>query len=251
MNDFESKLRKYADLALRFGVNLQEDQYLAVYAEVESAPFVRLLVARAFEIGAKDVHIEWTDDEILRLRYLGSSESALGEYPRHLTDGRLDMARRGAAFLTLRSPSPDLMRDADPRRVAEYNKAVAIALKPFREETSRKKVSSSLICVPTPDWAAKVFPGFDREKALGLLWDAVFDATRIGEPDPVQAWNDHAKAVLGRTADLNDKSFSALHIRGEGTELMVELPEDHLWVGGGEINAEGHFYAPNIPSEEI
>lgn len=251
MHDFESNLRKYADLALRFGLDLQAGQLLALQAGVETAPFVRLLAARAFELGAQDVRVEWTDDEILKQRYLGASGSALEEYPSHLVDGRLDLARRGAAFLTLRSPSAGLMRDADPARVAAYHKAVAAALKPFREETARRKVSSSLICLPNPAWAAQVFPDRDLVTALDLLWTAVFDAVRIGEADPVQAWRDHVKGILGRTADLNSRGFAALHIQGEGTSLLVELPEDHVWVGGGETNAEGRFYAPNLPSEEI
>ncbi len=36
-----------------------------------------------------------------------------------------------------------------------------------------------------------------------------------------------------------------------GTDLEVELPEDHIWAGGGSKNAKDVFFVPNMPTEEV
>ncbi len=50
---------KYAELALRTGVNLQENQALMINAPIEGADFTRIVARKAYEMGAKDVHINW------------------------------------------------------------------------------------------------------------------------------------------------------------------------------------------------
>jgi aminopeptidase len=52
-------LEKYAELALKRGVNLQKDQMLVINSSIEGAEFTRIVVNKAYEIGAKTVHINW------------------------------------------------------------------------------------------------------------------------------------------------------------------------------------------------
>jgi aminopeptidase len=42
-----------------------------------------------------------------------------------------------------------------------------------------------------------------------------------------------------------------LHYKAPGTELTIELPVGHLWIGGGSVNEKGTRFAPNIPTEEV
>ena len=64
MTTYNTLLSKYAALAVEVGVNVQPGQTLVVTAPLLAAPFVRLVVRRAYEVGAKHVHVEWNDDEI-------------------------------------------------------------------------------------------------------------------------------------------------------------------------------------------
>ena len=66
---FEKNLDKYAKLAIKVGVNIQEGQTLLVRSPIECAPFVRKVVKHAYEAGAKNVHIEWSDEECTLLNY--------------------------------------------------------------------------------------------------------------------------------------------------------------------------------------
>ena len=46
-----------------------------------------------------------------------------------LSDQYVDIAKEGGAFLTIYAQNPDLLKDVDPQRVANFQKASAIALK--------------------------------------------------------------------------------------------------------------------------
>jgi aminopeptidase len=49
-----------------------------------------------------------------------------------------------------------------------------------------------------------------------------------------------------------DSQFEALHFtNSRGTNLLVGLPKNHLYIGGGVIDKNGIPFFPNIPTEEI
>lgn len=69
MTSLNDKLIRYAELAVKVGVNIQPNQQLYIAASLEAAPLVRLIVKKAYETGAKQVFVDWNDDEVSRLRF--------------------------------------------------------------------------------------------------------------------------------------------------------------------------------------
>ena len=53
MYTFEDKLKEYADLLVRVGVNVQKGQDLVITSQVDQAPFARLCVEAAYKAGAR------------------------------------------------------------------------------------------------------------------------------------------------------------------------------------------------------
>ena len=66
---FERNLTKYAELAVKVGVNIQPNQYLYIAASIESASFVQIVTKVAYENGARQVFVDYTDDQVTRTRY--------------------------------------------------------------------------------------------------------------------------------------------------------------------------------------
>ena len=64
----EKLLDKYAELVVCTGVNLQKGQLLVVNSPIECADFARRIAGRAFAAGARDVKINWSDEQFARLR---------------------------------------------------------------------------------------------------------------------------------------------------------------------------------------
>ncbi|WP_248924442.1 aminopeptidase [Paenibacillus hamazuiensis] len=251
MTDFMEKLERYAALAVQVGVNVQKGQTLVVTAPLSAAPFVRIVTRKAYEAGAKNVHIEWNDDDITRIKYELAPDEAFLEYPQWRAKGWEDMAENGAAFLSIIASNPDLLSGIDPQRIANANKTAGQALQKYRSYLMADKNSWSVIAVPSPAWAAKVFPDVAESERENALWDAIFAATRINMEDPVRAWKEHTQNLDAKADFLNAKKYRMLRYRGPGTDLTVELPQGHIWVSGGSVNAQGTAFVANMPTEEV
>jgi len=102
MVTFEDKLEKYAKLAVEVGVNVQPGQLLVVTAPLVAAEYVRKVVKCAYEAGARYVHVDWTDDQVTRLRYELAPADSFAEYPiPWRARGWQEMAEGNAAFLSI------------------------------------------------------------------------------------------------------------------------------------------------------
>src|SRR5690606_2027831 len=247
MTKFEQMLDKYADLAVRVGVNVQKGQNLFINAPISAVEYVRKVVRKAYEAGARNVYIEWNDDEITRTRFDLAPDEAFLDYPMWKAKGMEELAEGGAAFLSIISSNPDLLKGVNPDRIANANKTAGQALEKYRNYAQADKVSWSVIAVPSESWAKKVFPDLSSDEQVEKLWDAIFQATRVDVEDPVQAWKEHNATLHAKVEYMNNKKYKKLHYKAPGTDLVVELPENHVWIGGG---GENEFVA-NMPTEEV
>ncbi len=251
MNAFDTMLDRYASLAVKVGVNVQPGQTLVITASLSSADLVRKIARKAYEAGAKDVHMEWRDDELTRMKYDLAPDEAFHEYPLWKAKGMETMAEEGAAFLSIIDSDPNLLKGVHPERLAAAKKSAGQALNKFRSYTMSDQVSWSVIAAPNPAWAAMVFPDLPEQQRIVALWQAIFRAPRVDQDDPVQAWREHQENLNQRVEYLNAKQYHALHYKAPGTDLTIELPTSHIWIGGGGVNAKGVPFMANMPTEEV
>ncbi len=127
MEPFSYKLNTYAQLAVEVGVNVQKGQYVVVNASTDVRNFVRLIVKHAYEKGAKNVTVNWQDDEVAKLKYELAPFEAFEEYPEWEAKGKEALAQKGAAFISVVSSNPDLLKGADSKRIAAFQKAAGKA----------------------------------------------------------------------------------------------------------------------------
>ncbi|ENH97683.1 aminopeptidase II [Gracilibacillus halophilus YIM-C55.5] len=246
-----TSLEKYAELALRTGVNVQENQALVINSSIEGADFTKIVVRKAYELGAKNVHVNWTDDDLTLMKFENVPDEVLTEIPQWQIDKHLYFAKDGAALLSIRSTNPDLLKDIDPERVAKANKASATAMKEFRQYIMNDRIPWSIISIPTGDWAKKIYPDLSEEEAKESLWEEIFKIVRVDREDPVAAWDEHNRVLHQAREYLNQKSYQALVFQSEGTNIRFDLPKGHIWKGGAAQTPEGNAFNPNMPTEEV
>ncbi|WP_456277376.1 aminopeptidase [Bacillus sp. AK128] len=251
MDILTTNLKKYAELTVKVGLNIQQDQRLLIAAPIVSAPFVRDVTKAAYLAGAKDVHIEWADEQITKIKLEEAPEKSLTDFPEWKAKGYEEMAKDGCAYLSIVASNPDLLSGIDPDRIATVNKTFAQHMKEFRKMTQSSQISWCVVSVPTQEWAAKVFANLPKEDQVDALWDAIFTCTRSNLEDPVQAWKEHGESLLSKVDFLNNKKYKKLHLKAPGTNLTIELPNKHIWVGGGAKTADGVNFIPNMPTEEV
>lgn len=251
MTSLNDKLTRYAELAVKVGVNIQPNQQLYIAASLEAAPLVRLIVKKAYETGAKQVFVDWNDDEVSRLRFEMAPEDSFSEFPSWKVQEREQLAEQGAAFMSIVSQSPDLLKGIDSKRIAASQKATGQALNKYRQYVQSDKISWTVLAAPSKAWASKVFPELPEDQQVDALWDAIFKAVRADLDQPIEAWKEHDELLHTKVDYLNGKKYAKLHYTSPSTDLEVALPKGHLWCGAGSINEKGDAFMANMPTEEV
>ena len=246
-------LKKYAALVIRVGVNLQKNQPLVIHAPITCADFVHALTSEAYDVGAYDVAVNWNDEEFSHIRFQKANAERFREFPSWRKAFYDEHAAQGAAFISIAASDPDLYSDIDPKRLTEASQTAGRALMDYRTRLMSNKNTWCVVSVPTKAWARKVFPNCSDAEAVERLWGEILSAVRVSEhEDAVSAWRTHIDVLQKRTAFLNAQAFTELHYWNHlGTDLRIELPKGHIWMGGAEKSAEGTLFAANLPTEEV
>ncbi len=251
MDNLDRYLDKYAELIVKVGVNVQSGQHVFVTGAVDQATLVRLVAAKAYEAGAGNVHVEWADDSLSRLKYEKAADEVFSDFPAWETAKRQAFVDKGAAFVSIVSSSPDLLKGIDSARIGSFQRASGQGLREFRRAIQSDKVSWTVVAAAGQAWSQKVFPDDAPEAAVEKLWTAIFNSVRLHEEDPVAAWRAHNETLHGKGDILNGHRFRKLHYRAPGTDLTIELPERHLWVAAGSTTVTGIDFMANMPTEEV
>ncbi|MGL4363089.1 MAG: aminopeptidase [Cellulosilyticaceae bacterium] len=249
--NIQNNMNKYAKLVVEVGVNIQEGQYLMITSPIQTAEFARMLTNYAYERGAKKVFVDYVDEELSKITYMKAPDECFLEYPEWVAEGKKTLAEKNCAFISISASNPDLLKEVNPKRIGTMQKTASQALEPFRRFIQNGDVAWCVVSIPTAAWSMKVFPeAKTEEEAMEKLWDKIFIATRIYEENPVAAWQEHTDNLEKRTTYLTNKKIKKLHYVAPGTDLHVELPKNHIWVGGGSKNKLGTYYVANMPTEE-
>jgi len=249
--EFEQKLDRLAEIAVRAGLGLAPGQELVMTATLDSVPLARRITEHAYKAGASLVTTLFTDEQSSLLRFRHGADASFDAAPAWLYEGMAKAFRSGSARLAITGSDPALLSREDPDKVSRVNRATSKAYRPAMELIVRHDINWTIVACATPAWAAAMFPDLPQDAALAKLWDAIFAASRADRADAVEAWKAHDAILHARAARLNQKRYAALHFRGPGTDLRVGLADDHLWLGGGTLAGNGRYCIANMPTEEI
>lgn len=249
----EQRIKKYAKLLIEVGLNVQRGQPVVISSPVDCAEFARLCAEEAYNAGCREVFMNWSDDQLGRMKYLRGDDRIFDSVPSWRADFYNMLSEEGAAWLSIYSEDPEAMSGVDPDRIRRANVASGAALKPFRNRQMVNFFPWCIASIPTLAWAKKVFPDVSDSEAMDKLWTAILDASRVFEDtDPIKEWEDHCHRLSERVRILNDYSFDHLEYRNSlGTDLTIKLPANHVWLGGSEETQGGLPFCANIPTEEV
>jgi aminopeptidase len=240
------RLDRYARLAVEVAANLQPGQFLRISADPEHLPLVREIGRVAYERGARYVEASYRDPHLKRARVEHAPEDSL-EWSPPWTLALIDhmVSTRGATISITGDAEPELLADLDQRRAQRARPRDAVER--LLDAENRRLVQWTILGYPNEGWARTVFGEPDVER----LWDAVITATRLDEPDPVAAWQEHIARLRERAALLDERRFAAIRFTGPGTDLRVGLNETHHWLTGAEETVDGIPHIVNVPTEEV
>ncbi|WP_337576106.1 aminopeptidase [Fournierella sp.] len=247
-------LNKYAAFTVQVGVNVQKGQTLIIRCPVEGAYFGRACMEAAYKAGARDVVIRWEDEKAARIRMELGEEEALSETKPYELRSYLDYAESegGCCLLAIHASDPEIFKGLDTAKINRVSLAKQEAMKSWREYTMKDRVQWCVVAIPTPAWAASVFPGLAEDEAQEKLWSAIFDVCRVTGGDPVSAWKEHVAKTSACRDKLNELQLESIRMTSaNGTDLTVGLAEGHTWEGACSKAENGAVFIANVPTEEV
>ncbi|WP_353095482.1 aminopeptidase [Tissierella praeacuta] len=251
MNNFERNLEKYAELAVKVGINLKEKEGLIVTGNTDTLPLARLIMKKAYEIGAKHVEFQLNDDAMNLIRFKHGKDYVFENFPDWKVNSLEAMYKNNYHHIFILASDPELLKDIDGEIVAKSQKSASQAMAPVMKYRMTGITKWNIIAMPSASWAKSVFPDLDEKDAIEKLWENIFAATRVDQEDPIKAWEIHDKNLKKYRNFLNEKQFEKLVYKGPGTDLEVYLADGHYWMGGAKTSQGGHSYVANIPTEEV
>ncbi len=249
--NLDLQLEKYAELAVKVGINLKEKEGLLLSGNEAALPLARKIMKKAYEAGAKHVEFQFRDDQMSVIRYLNGKEFVFENVPAWKIDNLEAMYKDNYHQLFVMAPDPELLKEIDGDLIAKDQKTQSMAVAPVMKYRMTGLTKWSIVAVPSDAWAKSVFPDVPLEEATTKLWEKIFEATRVDQDDPVQAWVEHDKNIKKYRDFLNGKDFEKLVYKAPGTDLEVYLADQHCWMGGSKESQAGVPYVANIPTEEV
>jgi aminopeptidase len=251
MDNFNRNLEKYAELAVKVGINLKEKEGLIISGSVDTLPLARFMMKEAYKLGAKDVSFQLDDDEMNLIRFENGKDYVFEHFPKQKVDFLGAMYEDNYHHIFIKSPDPELLKNIDGEIVAKSQKSASEAMADVLKYRMTGITKWNIVAVPSIPWAKSVFPDLEGDKALEKLWEKVFQATRVDQEDPIEAWEIHDKNIKKYRNFLNEKQFEKLVFKGPGTDLEVYLADGHFWMGGSKESQAGDSYVANMPTEEV
>lgn len=247
----KTRLKKYAQLIAKVGVNVQKGQNVMISASLDQPEFVEMLVNECYKAGARRVFVDFSHQPLTKYAVRYCSEKTLGT----LEDWQIEkwswQADTLPAKIYLMSDDPDGLKGINQKKYAKANASLSKTIKPIRDKMENK-YQWCIAAVPGKDWAKKVFPGMRASAAVEKLWEVILDTARVHE-DPIEEWNSHNKSLAKKCEYLNSLGIKELHYKSKnGTDFKVGMIPDGIFAAGGEtlMNSDV-YYNPNIPTEEV
>ncbi len=243
-------LDDYANLVIKFGVNLQKNQGLEIICPVEKREIAHALANSAYKAGAKMVRIRWHDEIIDKINYENADLSALTEIPKWYVDSKNYLVKNNYCYIAVSAEDPSIFKSIPAEKVGAVAKARSKALKKFSDAVMSNGIRWCVVSVPTYNWAKQVFP--DSEHPEKDLAKAIIATMRLDQKDPESAWLKHVDTLNKRADFLNSQNFEYVVFKNKaGTNLRVGLAIDHKWISAEERAKDGIAFIANMPTEEI
>ncbi len=253
----QEMLAKYAETIVKVGLNIRAGQRLIITLGAtrgvphQFAPLVHEITKAAYAVGAKYVEALWGDEEMLRIRAQYAPKDSFDEYPKWQIQAIMNMIENGDALLSIAGSNPDLMGSLDPEVVGKMQRAHLENWGAVSEKVTTNAINWCVVAAAGEAWAQKVFPDLALNKAQAKLWKAIFETTRIDQPDPIAAWEAHIINMRERAKYLQAKQFTGLHYKAPGTDFTLGLPNGHRWISAQSMAQNGIAFTANMPTEEV
>ncbi len=243
--------KKFAELAVKVGVNLQKGQDAVIYISTAQEEFAKYLVLACYQAGARKVTVEWKNEAIQKMHYRHQGIKALCKLEPWEIEKEKNRTETVPCLIHVLDSDPDVFANLNLDKIDRASLARRKAIKPYRDQVDNIN-QWTIIAVPSKAWAQKVFPNESLPNAQKKLWQAIIKCTRLEGKSAVENWKKHIAYLKEKADKMNALHLDYLHYTSKnGTDLTLHLNPKHIWMSAREKNLRGIEYSANMPTEEV
>ena len=205
----KTRLREYARLIVRCGLNVQKGQEVNIIADLDQPEFVKMVVEEAYKAKAKEVVVNWSYQPLEKIHARYQSVKTMGTVKEWQKARQEHYCQVLPCRLYLMSEDPDGLKGMNMKKVAQARKLSFPILKAYKDRRENKE-QWCIAAVPGAAWAKKVFPGLSKNQAIEKLWEAILFTSRV-DSNPMKAWEEHNADLKRRCEYLNSLGIEELH----------------------------------------
>ncbi|HEY3542507.1 MAG TPA: aminopeptidase [Gaiellaceae bacterium] len=247
------QLRRYADAIVKASLGVKKGDTLVVIGEPAHREGLLAVVEAGYRAGATIVDLDYTDALAARAKLEhGTAEARGAVSPWRLTVCRELVKPTGARAVLTGVANPGYLDGIPAQRIADSQARIAEQTMFFHRANLDMRARWTGAAWPTDHWATQVYPELSTLEGKRRLAQDFLSFCRLTDADGAgsRGWLEHVRALARRSAKLTKRGFTALELRGPGTELSVKLAAGTRWLGGQEETPSGAKIAPNMPTEE-
>lgn len=243
--------KKFADLAVKVGINLQKGQDVVIYISTSQEELAKYLVLACYKYGARKVSVEWQNDAIQRLHYRHQGIKPLCKMEPWEIEKEKNRSVTVPCLIHVLDSDPDAFSNLNLEKINRATIARRKAIKPYRDIVDNLN-QWTIISVPSKAWAQKVFPNDTLPTAQKKLWKAIIKCTRLEGKNPIKDWEKHIAYLKDKADKMNALHLEYLHYTSSnGTDLTLRLNPLHVWLSAREKNLRDIEFSANMPTEEV
>ncbi len=248
-----AELTRYAEAIVRGCIAFRRGDTVLQLVNLAHRELAVAVAEAAFRAGATNVDVDYDDNRVFAAKIEHGRDAALGaQTPWQVARSRAIGTRDVAIVQVLGEFELDVLAGLAPERLGadvERRQARSGALTRARREG---RLRGTICAWPTDEWAARVFPGLEPQKAKRRLARDLLSFCRLGPHDPPghQGWLDHLDTLRRRASRLTRLDLAELEVHDRGVDLRLRIAPFSRWRGGGERDYWGRRIAMNFPTEE-
>jgi len=158
MENLAEMLQKYARLIVKMGVNVTAGKYVLLNCPIQAADIARAIEREAFDAGARNVIINWGDDQSERIRFEKAALSEFETVPDWRAESRNFYAREGCCNIAIVGNDPEAFAGVPSEKLMASTRAFRAAFKEFYRIMDQGGIRWCVAAYPGREWAKKVFP---------------------------------------------------------------------------------------------
>lgn len=245
-------LKKYAELLISLGVNLQKGDSLVISYTLEGLELAKAAAECAYDKGARRVDFIFENDELKHMKYCHESESTLLDIPLWQKMQKDAIVDNKSCYIAILAENPEAFFDINPLLLSKISVARHNAFKKYFDAATTNAIRWCLCAVPCDAWAQKMFPSLSLDEAISKQWQYIAKTMRLDALDSIAAWNEHIDRLQKISDYLTSQEFTTLtYSNSLGTDFTIGLPRGYYFSGGNEISRDGVRFTANMPTEEV